>query len=241
MVAAATTSLARDARRPAQLGLPLLLDPRLDVHALGPVHPGLRRGGQRLLLLHPRRGRQRPGSAADHVRDRRRDRAARADARPPQRLRARAPRADRQRRLRPAPARRVGRAAGLDLPAHEVARRAGRVDLGHPLQAGRGRDPLLERARSRHLGGPRRAAPLHLLQAHVLGRPGPRRAARPPAGGRRASDSMAGCRRRDPCRHQHERRRLARRVRPALRHRRAGRLVPARSRSCASSPPTTSA
>ena len=46
---------ARDARRRAQLGLPLLLDPRLDVHALGPLHARLRRGGQRLLLLHPRR------------------------------------------------------------------------------------------------------------------------------------------------------------------------------------------
>ena len=64
---------ARDARRRAQLGLPLLVDPRLHVHAVGPLHARLRRGGQRLLLLHPRRRRQRGGHAADHVRDRRRD------------------------------------------------------------------------------------------------------------------------------------------------------------------------
>ena len=49
---------ARDAGRRAQLGLPLLLDPRLDVRAVGPLHARLRRGGQRLLLLHPRRRRR---------------------------------------------------------------------------------------------------------------------------------------------------------------------------------------
>ena len=39
---------------------------------------------------------------------------------------------DRQRRLRPAAARRLGRAARLDLPAHEVARPAARVDVADP-------------------------------------------------------------------------------------------------------------
>ena len=48
---------ARDARRRAQLGLPLLLDPRLDVRALGPLHARLRLGGERLLLLRRRRRR----------------------------------------------------------------------------------------------------------------------------------------------------------------------------------------
>ena len=47
---------ARDARRRAQLGLPLLVDPRLDVRALGPLHARLRLGGERLLLLRRRRG-----------------------------------------------------------------------------------------------------------------------------------------------------------------------------------------
>ena len=73
--------------------------------------------------------------AADHVRHRRRGDADRGDAAAPRRLRARPAGARRQRRLRPEAARRVGRAAGLDLPAHEVARRAGRVDVGDPAQA----------------------------------------------------------------------------------------------------------
>ena len=63
---------ARDARRRAQLGLPLLLDPRLHVHALGPLHARLRLGGQRLLLLHRRRRRGARRTAPDHVRHRRR-------------------------------------------------------------------------------------------------------------------------------------------------------------------------
>ncbi len=60
---------ARDARGRAQLGLPLLVDPRLHVHALGAVHARLRLGGQRLLLLH-RRCRRAPGRRRppDHVR-----------------------------------------------------------------------------------------------------------------------------------------------------------------------------
>ena len=45
-----------------------------------------------------------------------------ADARPPLGLRGRAAGARRQRRLQPGAARRLGRAARLDLPAHEVAR-----------------------------------------------------------------------------------------------------------------------
>ena len=68
---------ARDAGRRAQLGLPLLVDPRLDVRAVGPLHARLRLGGQRLLLLHPRRRRGR-GRPADHVRHRRRDELDRA-------------------------------------------------------------------------------------------------------------------------------------------------------------------
>ena len=46
------------------------------------------------------------------------------DPRPPRRLRRRPPGADRQRRLRPAPARRLGRAARLDLPARKSAAKA---------------------------------------------------------------------------------------------------------------------
>ena len=92
----------------------------------------------------------------------------------------------------PEAARRLGRAAGLDLPAHEVARRAGRVDVGDPAQAGRARDRRLARARPRDLGGARRAAALHLLEGHVLGRLRPRRAPGAPARGPRARRALAG-------------------------------------------------
>ncbi len=61
---------ARDARRRAQLGLPLHLDPRLHVHAVGALHARLRLGGQRLLLLHRRRRRE-GREVPDHVWDRR--------------------------------------------------------------------------------------------------------------------------------------------------------------------------
>ena len=63
---------AGDARGRTQLGLPLQLDPRLDLQPLGAAHARLRPGGARLHALHRRRlpGRPRP---ADHVRDRRRE------------------------------------------------------------------------------------------------------------------------------------------------------------------------
>ena len=71
LVAAPTTSLARDAARGTQLGLPLLLDARRLVHALGSARARAGLGGRR---LHPiRRGSraQRGRLAADHVRDHR--------------------------------------------------------------------------------------------------------------------------------------------------------------------------
>ena len=114
---------AGDPRRRTQLGLPLQLDPRLDLQPLGPAHARLRPGGARLHALRPRRLPRGP-RPADHVRDRRREAADREHARPPRRLRRRAPGADRQRRLRPAPERRLGRPARLDLPARKGAARA---------------------------------------------------------------------------------------------------------------------
>ena len=128
---------AGDARGRAQLGLPLHLDPRLDVHALGALQPRLRLGGKRLLLLHRRRRRRRGGKPPDHVRHRRGSRAARVDARPSERLRGRPAGPHRQRRVQAAPARRLGRAARLVLPAHEDARPAARADLADPRPAGR--------------------------------------------------------------------------------------------------------
>ena len=87
------------------------------------------------------------------------------------------------------------------------------------------RDAGVARARPGHLGGARRAAALRLVEAHVLGRDGPRGQAR------RASAATASCeatwardRRGDQGRHPRARRRRARRAAPALRDRRARRL-----------------
>ena len=123
----------------------------------------------------------------------------------------------------------------------QVARRAGRVDVGDPLPPGREGDRRLARARPRDLGGARRAAALHLVEGHVLGRLRPRRAPGAPARGPRARRALAGGRRRDPRRRLRARRRRARRLRASTTTRRARRLVPAASRSCASCRPTTSA
>ena len=70
----------RAARRRPQLGLPLLLDPRRDLHAAR-AHGGRLRGrGARLARLAAPRGGGRPGRPADHVRPRRGAAAHRARA-----------------------------------------------------------------------------------------------------------------------------------------------------------------
>ena len=109
---------ARDPGRRAQLGLPLHVDPRLDVHAAGAALARPRLGGRRVHAVRRRPRAQRRRLAADHVRDRRPPRPHRDDARRPLRLRRRAPGARRQRRVRPAPERRLRRRAGLDPAAH---------------------------------------------------------------------------------------------------------------------------
>ena len=185
-MAAATTSLPETPGGERNWDYRYTLDPRLHLRPVGHVHAGLRLGGQRLLLLHRRRGGGGGGPAPDHVRDRRRVRARRGDARPPQRLRGRPAGAGRQRRLQPGAARRLGRGARLGLPAHQVARPPARADLADPGQAGRGRARALARARPRHLGGARRAQALHLVEDDVLGGAGSRRpAGRDPRGRRR--------------------------------------------------------
>ena len=75
-VAALTTSLPETPRRRAQLGLPLHVDPRLDVHAAGAALPRPRLGGRRVHAVHRRPRAQRRRRPADHVRDRR---SARSD------------------------------------------------------------------------------------------------------------------------------------------------------------------
>ena len=144
------------------------------------------------------------------------------------RLRGRAPGARRQRRLQAGAARRVGRRARLGLPPHQVARPPAGPAVADALAAGRGRARALAQAGPRHLGGARRAAALHLVEADVLGG---RRSRRAPgrlrdehrdaaSAGRRPRDEIHA----DICENA---RRRARRVHPALRHRRARRLDPA--------------
>ena len=105
---------ARDGGRRPQLGLPLRLGPRRQLHPPGAVGGGLPRRGQPLLRL--RLGRRRlagpPGPGApDHVRHRGRTRPVRTRAPPPRGLAGQRAGPGRQRGLGPDPARRVRRAA----------------------------------------------------------------------------------------------------------------------------------
>ena len=109
---------ARDAGRRAQLGLPLHVDARHDVHAPGAALAQPRLGSRRVHAVRRRPRGDRGRLAADHVRDRRPARPDRDDARRPLGLRGGAPRADRQRRVRPAAERRVRRGPRLDPPPH---------------------------------------------------------------------------------------------------------------------------
>ena len=112
--AAPTTSLPETAGRVPQLGLPLRLGARRELHHPGAVGGGLPRRGRQVLRLPGGRGGvagaagQRP---ADHVRHRRRARSHRARAAPSHRLARQRAGAGRQRRVEPAPARRLRRAA----------------------------------------------------------------------------------------------------------------------------------
>ena len=149
---------------------------------------------------------------------------------PPDRIRGRPPRPDRQRRLQAGAARRLGRAARLGLPAHALARLARRARLADPR-------PRRSRRRSRTgasqtAGSGRSAAspstsPSRRCPAgsRATAARGSRRSARststPSAGGAVADEIHADVLR--------ARGRLARRVRPALRHRRARRLAAARA------------
>ena len=83
---------ARDAGRRAQLGLPLHLDARLDLHAAGAALPQPRLGGRGVHAVRRRPRAQRGRRAADHVRDRRPPRPDRVDPRRSLGLRRRAAR-----------------------------------------------------------------------------------------------------------------------------------------------------
>ena len=168
---------SRDRRRGAQLGLPVRVDPRLQPHARGALHRRVQQRGRGVRLVHDERsGRPRArGLAADHVRDRRGARPVRARATAPERLARLPPRARRQRRVEPGPARRVRRAAVGAAPVPRAARRPAPGDPVVRRRPRRHRGAALARARLRHLGDARRAAPPPLLQGALLDGAGPRR------------------------------------------------------------------
>ena len=147
---------AGDAGRRAQLGLPLHVAARLDVHAAGAALPQPRLGGRGVHAVHRRSRAQRGRGAADHVRDRRPPRPDRVHARRALRLRGREPGADRQRRLRPAPERRLRRRAGLDPAAHPAQRTAAPAAVADRGGAGRSARPPCGASPTRASG--RRAA-----------------------------------------------------------------------------------
>ena len=87
--------------------------------------------------------------------------------------------ARRQRRVRAVPARRLRRGAVAPLRGAQAAAspaREGWTAVDEVIEVPRER---LAAARRRHLGGPRRAAALHALEGHGLGRGRPRRAVDP--------------------------------------------------------------
>ncbi len=114
---------ARNTGRRAELGLPLHLDARLDVHAPGIALPRPRLGGRRVHAVRRRPRAQRRRSPADHVRDRWSARPHRVHPRRPFRPRGSEAGADWKRCVRAASERRLWSGAGLH-PAPYVAKSA---------------------------------------------------------------------------------------------------------------------
>ena len=148
--------VARDARRRAQLGLPLHVDARLDVHAAGAAFPEPRLGGRRVHAV-----RRRPRANDDGALqimygiDGRRD-LTESTLRRPLGLRRRSPCTDRERRLRPAPERRLRRGPRLDPAPHPQQPAPPATALADRPGAGRVRDAGLAASPTRASG--RRAA-----------------------------------------------------------------------------------
>ena len=178
MVAAATTSLPETPRRRAQLGLPLLLDPRLHVHALGPLHARLRLGGQRLLLLHRRRRRRRRATCRSCTASAASGSSTRTTLDHLSRLRGRAARCG----SATAPTTSASTTSGARCSTRSTCTRSRATACPSALA-----DPQARRSRRRstHWREPDRGIwevrgepqALHVLEGHVLGRLRPRRAA----------------------------------------------------------------
>ena len=242
LMAAATTSLPETPGRRAQLGLPLHLDPRRDVRAVGrstrsastgrpttssTSSPTCAEKGD-LQIMYGIDGRDRTSTST-------RSTTCRA-------TRARGRCGSATGRTRPEAARRVGRGARLGLPAHEVARRHARARLADPRQAGRVRRSSTGRKPDRGIwevrGDPQHFTSSKLMCWVALDR-GARLAALREDG--ELAARWQDDRRRDPRRHLRERARRPRRLHPALRHRRARRLGAAHAARALPARPTTSA
>ena len=172
-VAALTTSLPETPGGRTQLGLSLHLDPRRDLHLAGAPISEPRLGSRPVRAIRRRSGAERGRCAADHVRDRRQTRPHRVHARRAVRLRRGETGAGRKRRLRPAPERRLRRGPRLDPPAHTTLRAPAEKAVADRPVTGRVCKRSVEEAGPRDLGGPRQAPALRLLEADVLGGPGP--------------------------------------------------------------------
>ena len=189
-VAALDDVASRDAGRRAQLGLPLHLDARHDVHAAGAALPQPRLGGRRVHAVRRRPRAQRGRRAADHVRHRRPARPDRVDARRPLGLRRRASRCG-SATARSTSARTTSSAPCSTRSSCTPAAANGcRAGCGRSSQAqAECATERVAQARPGDLGGARRAAALRLVEADVLGRARPRGEARRDPRRRRAPPS----------------------------------------------------
>ena len=150
---------ARTARRPAQLGLPLLLAARRHLHPAGAAGHRLRRRGARVAGMAGARGRRRSAQTCRSCT------ASTAGAGCPNRaalaagLRGLGTGAGRQRRGRPVPARRLGRGARRPAPGARI-RAAQPTDAAWDLQRALldFLEGALARARQQPVGDPRARA-----------------------------------------------------------------------------------
>ena len=139
-VAALTTSLPETPGRRAQLGLPLHVDPRRDVHAAGAALARTWTGRPTSSCSSSPTSSPTPTASLQIMYgiDGRRDLTG-VDDRRAVRLRRRAAGAGRQRRVRPAPERRLRRGARLDPAPHAPQRAAAAAAVADRAGAGRGR------------------------------------------------------------------------------------------------------